>query len=193
MGTKDLYHLCDRHAKGVDVYIARKLSKIGKRFGFVRFIEMENQQKLLEDLNQIWIGSYKLFASMARFEKKAPVQRTRSVNYGPCSYHVTDKASYETHANGSRSSAATLKGKMDPNKKNTETQHAEMEWYFTQIHSVSNSFMVDERVVWLEIDGLPLCAWITKAFQKVAKAWGEPVFVDNEPLAEPGFQVKGLT
>ncbi|GKC01276.1 hypothetical protein Tco_0987412 [Tanacetum coccineum] len=82
---------------------------------------MENQQKLLEDLNQIWIGSYKLFASMARFEKKAPVQRTRSVNYGPCSYHVTDKASYEKHANGSRSSAATLKGKMDPNKKNTET------------------------------------------------------------------------
>ncbi|GKB46477.1 hypothetical protein Tco_0897230 [Tanacetum coccineum] len=56
-----------------------------------------------------------------------------------------------------------------------------MEWYFTQIHSVSNSFMVNERIVWLEIEGLPLCAWTAKAFKKVENVWGEPVFVDDDP------------
>ncbi|GKF66861.1 hypothetical protein Tco_0193378 [Tanacetum coccineum] len=80
---------------------------------------MENQQKLLENLNQIWIGSYKLFASVARFEKKTPVQRTQSVNCGPRPYRVNNNGGYETQANGSRSYAATLKGKLDPNKENT--------------------------------------------------------------------------
>ncbi|GJS68656.1 putative RNA-directed DNA polymerase, eukaryota, reverse transcriptase zinc-binding domain protein [Tanacetum coccineum] len=197
VGTKDLFQLCAWHARVVDVYIAYKLSKIGKRFGFVRFIKMENQQKLLENLNQIWIGSYKLFASMARFEKKTPVQRTQSVNCGPCPYRVNNKGGYETQANGSRSYAATLKGKLDPNKENTTkaacfkkvTLH-ESDLLnivdsrcvvLVKIHSVSNSFMVDERIVWLEIEGLPLCAWTTKAFKKVANAWGKPVFIDDDP------------
>ncbi|GKB46478.1 RNA-directed DNA polymerase, eukaryota [Tanacetum coccineum] len=119
VGTKDLFHLCDRHARVADVYIARKLSKICKRFGFVRFIKVENQQKLLEDINQIWIGSYKLFASMARFEKKVPIERSRPVNSGSHSYHGIDKGSHDTQVNGSRSYAATLKGKMEPDKQKT--------------------------------------------------------------------------
>ncbi|GJV06889.1 RNA-directed DNA polymerase, eukaryota, reverse transcriptase zinc-binding domain protein [Tanacetum coccineum] len=57
----------------------------------------------------------------------------------------------------------------------------EMAWYFTQIKHVSESFKIDERVVWIEIGGLPLNAWTPTAFKKIASSWGEPLFVDDDP------------
>nr|GEV97898.1 RNA-directed DNA polymerase, eukaryota, reverse transcriptase zinc-binding domain protein [Tanacetum cinerariifolium] len=39
----------------------------------------------------------------------------------------------------------------------------------------------DERVVWIEIGGLPLNAWTTKTYKKIAGIWGEPLFVDEDP------------
>ncbi|GJX17368.1 RNA-directed DNA polymerase, eukaryota [Tanacetum coccineum] len=39
VSSKDLWKLCDRQGVVADVYIARKLSKSGRRFGFVRFIK----------------------------------------------------------------------------------------------------------------------------------------------------------
>ncbi|GJR39770.1 RNA-directed DNA polymerase, eukaryota [Tanacetum coccineum] len=62
VSSKDLWKLCDRQGVVADVYIARKLSKSGRRFGFVRFIKNPDQANLLEDLNKIWIGSHHLFA-----------------------------------------------------------------------------------------------------------------------------------
>ncbi|GKA14061.1 RNA-directed DNA polymerase, eukaryota, reverse transcriptase zinc-binding domain protein [Tanacetum coccineum] len=57
----------------------------------------------------------------------------------------------------------------------------DMSWYFTQMKHVTQSFKVDERVVWIEIGGLPLNAWTTKAYKKIACIWGEPLFVDEDP------------
>nr|GEY64785.1 RNA-directed DNA polymerase, eukaryota, reverse transcriptase zinc-binding domain protein [Tanacetum cinerariifolium] len=67
--SKDFWQLCDRHGVVTDVYIAHKLSKIGQRFGFVRFIKIKDLKTLIEDLNKIWIGNYHLFASKARFDQ----------------------------------------------------------------------------------------------------------------------------
>ncbi|GJS38952.1 RNA-directed DNA polymerase, eukaryota, reverse transcriptase zinc-binding domain protein [Tanacetum coccineum] len=57
----------------------------------------------------------------------------------------------------------------------------EMSWYFTQMKHVTQSFKVDERVVWIKIGGLPLNAWTPKAYKKIACNWGEPLFVDEDP------------
>ncbi|GJZ14264.1 RNA-directed DNA polymerase, eukaryota [Tanacetum coccineum] len=55
-----------------------------------------------------------------------------------------------------------------------------MELYFTQRKLVSHNFIPDERMIWIEIDGLPLNAWTTNAFKKIAGNWGETVFVDED-------------
>nr|GEX52683.1 RNA-directed DNA polymerase, eukaryota, reverse transcriptase zinc-binding domain protein [Tanacetum cinerariifolium] len=55
-----------------------------------------------------------------------------------------------------------------------------MSWYFTLIKHVTQMFKPDERMVWIEISGLPLNAWNSKAFKKVAGIWGEPLFVDED-------------
>nr|GEU40448.1 RNA-directed DNA polymerase, eukaryota, reverse transcriptase zinc-binding domain protein [Tanacetum cinerariifolium] len=51
---------------------------------------------------------------------------------------------------------------------------------------ILKTFKVDERIVWVGLYGLPLSAWTSNAFKKVAGIWGNPLFVDadqNESLA----------
>nr|GEW06789.1 cyclic pyranopterin monophosphate synthase accessory protein, mitochondrial-like [Tanacetum cinerariifolium] len=53
----------------LDVYFARKLSKVGKRFGFARFSHVGDVQGLENQLNGITIGRFKLIAHIAKFER----------------------------------------------------------------------------------------------------------------------------
>ncbi|GKD89121.1 RNA-directed DNA polymerase, eukaryota, partial [Tanacetum coccineum] len=195
MGSKDLWQLCDKHGMVADVYIARKLSKIGRRFAFVRFLKVKNTGSLIEGLNKIWIGSYHLFAAMARFEKK-PNATTKPIpkpsNNQP--NNQAKSASFSSHANPNSSYATALNGNSSLNyvpkdkiifKSVTldETDlidTSDMRNVILAKH-ITQSFVIDERVVWIEIGGLPLNAWTSKAFKKIDCSWGVPLFVDEDP------------
>ncbi|GKD51811.1 hypothetical protein Tco_1280787, partial [Tanacetum coccineum] len=53
----------------VDTFIPTKRSKAGKRFGFVRFINVFNEERLVNNLCTIWIDRLKLHANIARFHR----------------------------------------------------------------------------------------------------------------------------
>ncbi|KAJ9564378.1 hypothetical protein OSB04_000344 [Centaurea solstitialis] len=69
----------ESQGKIVDLYIARKRSRWGKRFGFVRFIIGSDWSKLEEKLNGIWIGMYKLRVNLARFSRARSKVKEKSV------------------------------------------------------------------------------------------------------------------
>nr|GEW38227.1 RNA-directed DNA polymerase, eukaryota [Tanacetum cinerariifolium] len=54
----------------MDAFIANKRSKAGKRFGFVRFLGVKNEEQLARSLASIWICSYHISASAARFNRQ---------------------------------------------------------------------------------------------------------------------------
>nr|GFA20834.1 RNA-directed DNA polymerase, eukaryota, reverse transcriptase zinc-binding domain protein [Tanacetum cinerariifolium] len=68
--AKRLWVECQSYERIVDAFIANKRSKAGKRFGFVRFLGVKNKEQLVRSLASIWIGSYHLFTSVARFNRQ---------------------------------------------------------------------------------------------------------------------------
>lgn len=57
----------------VDVFVPQKKTKAGNSFGFVRFKEVRNEQKLIDAISTAWAGSGKLFVHKARFERPKDV------------------------------------------------------------------------------------------------------------------------
>ncbi|GKB23124.1 nucleotide-binding alpha-beta plait domain-containing protein [Tanacetum coccineum] len=68
--SKDLFHACKQYGHVVDSFISSKWAKDGKRFGFVRFINVFNVERLVKNLCTIWVGRLKLNANVARFNRE---------------------------------------------------------------------------------------------------------------------------
>jgi len=56
-------------ARVKDVFISRRLNKWGKRFGFVRFFGVRDERSLERDLDQIYIGSRKLYVNIPKYRR----------------------------------------------------------------------------------------------------------------------------
>nr|GEZ19138.1 RNA-directed DNA polymerase, eukaryota, nucleotide-binding alpha-beta plait domain protein [Tanacetum cinerariifolium] len=55
--------------KVVDVFIPNRKSKAGKRFVFVRFIRVEDMDRLIGNLCTLWVGRFHLHANVVRYER----------------------------------------------------------------------------------------------------------------------------
>ena len=54
-----------------DLYVARHRNSRGQEFGFVRFVNVKNKSKLLQALNNVWMGECRFLAKEARFDRFA--------------------------------------------------------------------------------------------------------------------------
>lgn len=67
MMFSDLWRVCNRIRKVVGVFISKSKSRLGKRFGFIRFVGVKDSDAMIKTLCGVWFGYYKLFASTPRF------------------------------------------------------------------------------------------------------------------------------
>ncbi|GJS33367.1 RNA-directed DNA polymerase, eukaryota [Tanacetum coccineum] len=235
--AKDLWNVCNNYGTVVDVFIQTKKSKVGKRFAFVRFIKVFNLDRLIENLNTIWIGRFHLFANPVHFErpKKPNPPNHNNVAAAP-SYSMgvnhakvkVQNGSYVNVVNGfspavapgpSISSASALvlddscvverdltnhaMGKVKdvnsiPNLRTLLTeegfsvvnlvylggmwvmfefdkvetkenmmQHTGVKSWFHVIQNATHDFVSDERIVWVDIEGIPLNVWSRETFTRI--------------------------
>ncbi|GJS19697.1 RNA-directed DNA polymerase, eukaryota [Tanacetum coccineum] len=68
--ARDLWKVCNNYGVVVDAFIRYKKSKAGKRFAFVRFIKVDNIDRLVTNLCTIWIRHFHLYANVHRFHKE---------------------------------------------------------------------------------------------------------------------------
>ncbi|KAK8683777.1 hypothetical protein V6N13_039826 [Hibiscus sabdariffa] len=82
MHWKGLWHAFARHGDVTDTFIPRKLSRGGKRFGFVRLKSRTDAIRIIERLNGFILYGYRLTVKMARFKKGAFKEKS-SETQGP--------------------------------------------------------------------------------------------------------------
>ncbi|KAL8537033.1 hypothetical protein ACS0TY_012283 [Phlomoides rotata] len=71
-----------RVEKVIDIFCPKKRDNRGLSFGFVRFMDRATieKEKLMADLNNLWIGSYKIRVSSPRFKREQARKATTQYN-----------------------------------------------------------------------------------------------------------------
>nr|GEX84432.1 nucleotide-binding alpha-beta plait domain-containing protein [Tanacetum cinerariifolium] len=57
--------------------------------------------------------------------------------------------------------------------------------WFSQIIQAHNDFVIDERVIWVEVEGIPCKWWSRNTFSRIASRWG--TLLNGEELEEEGY------
>ncbi|GJU19724.1 RNA-directed DNA polymerase, eukaryota, reverse transcriptase zinc-binding domain protein [Tanacetum coccineum] len=52
--------------------------------------------------------------------------------------------------------------------------------WFAQLLQASNLFFIDERVTWVDIEGIPLKGWSKNTFSRITSKWGELLYFDEQ-------------
>ncbi|GJU83168.1 RNA-directed DNA polymerase, eukaryota [Tanacetum coccineum] len=234
--ARDLWNVCTAYGKVVDVYIPLKRSKTGKKFAFVRFLKVDNMERLIENLCTIWIGRFHLHANPVRFQRESMasfVQPSKvKINTGPVKNSFASVLKSNDHK-GSPSSdsspaivmddscivdndlSCSLMGKIkDINalsniyvifadegfdnvnisylggfwilieacsvaSKEKMLNHEGLASWFSELCIADPSFVSEDRLVWISIEGLPFNTWNNNAYAKIISQWGTLSEVDT--------------
>ncbi|GJY73817.1 RNA-directed DNA polymerase, eukaryota [Tanacetum coccineum] len=209
--AKDLWKVCNDYGTVVDVFIPNKKSKVGKRFAFVRFIKATNLDRLIENLNTIWIGRFHLFANPVRFERpKKPNLSSHKYAAAASSYPrgvdqtkgQVQSGSYVNVVNGpslvvahgpSISSASALV--LDDSCVVERDLSNHVMGKVKDVSSISNlrTLITEEGffvVNLVYLGGIPLNIWSRETFTRIGKKWGEAL--DIEDNVDSSFRRKRL-
>ncbi|GJZ69812.1 RNA-directed DNA polymerase, eukaryota [Tanacetum coccineum] len=217
--TRDLWKLCEGYGKVVDVYIPNRKSKAGKRFAFVCFIRVEDIDRLIGNLCTIWIGRLHLHANIVHYERpRKPSNSAGHVHanmHAPSGSYAT-VVKGNTQSNTLVTPPSTIPALVLDDSSVTERdlsryvmggmwvmieldnevtkqkmlQHIGVKSQFQVLQAAKQDFVSDERVVWVDIEGVPLNVWTRETFLKIGMKWGETM--DIEENLDSSFARKRL-
>ncbi|GJS06932.1 RNA-directed DNA polymerase, eukaryota [Tanacetum coccineum] len=202
-GSCDLWKICESYGKVVDVYIPNHKSKAGKRFAFVHFVRVEDIDRLVGNLFNIWIGRLHLHANFVRFERArkpynsegfahtnvhAPSGPYATAVKGntPLNVPITPSSSIPTLVLDDSCVKLSYLGGMwvmlEFDKVATKQkllQHIGVNSWFQVLQDAVQDFVSDERVVFVDIEGILLNVWSRETFLKIGKKWGETMDIED--------------
>ncbi|CAI9260933.1 unnamed protein product [Lactuca saligna] len=229
---------CNRLGHIVGVFIAKKLSKSGKRFGFIRFCRVLDCDSLIIQLREVWFGSYKLFASLPHSlannsQTSQPIIFSTAVQSDDWvkSYANVVRGSLHDTKNSKntgeiieltpgdfivekKQTTCLIKARdfstlpnlrvlcMDEGFDSFEIRYVGGLWVMIAFNSktacknflssitidhwiaekkpLDRNFVPSERLVWVDVEGLPLSAWSKDSFRKILSRWGIIAQLDDD-------------
>nr|GEY91503.1 retrotransposon protein, putative, Ty1-copia subclass [Tanacetum cinerariifolium] len=93
--AKELFHACNVYGHVVDSFIPNKRAKNGKKFSFIRFINVFSEERLVNNLCTVWMGRHKLSVNISRFQRNNNIDGNKAggvkVNNTSCNSFVPSK------------------------------------------------------------------------------------------------------
>ncbi|CAH1449455.1 unnamed protein product [Lactuca virosa] len=183
--VKSLWDVRDKVGKVVDVYVAQKLSKIGKRFAFVHFLKFSRD---VSNKGGSTVKGHVITLNyndqVLRSKVHADVQTSSFANVVKGDVGVKNKKGSVP--------VCILQGKEIDNSLSMKASIfclrslRRLRHIFQSLDRLLMVFFVKEHAIWLDLVGLPCCAWNDVAVKKLATMWGEVCFLEevgDTPLA----------
>nr|GEX92381.1 RNA-directed DNA polymerase, eukaryota [Tanacetum cinerariifolium] len=178
--AKRLWVECQSYGRIVDVFIANKRSKAGKMFALSRQEKNEAFSKNNGD----------------KTTNSIPSQKADHVGSSQ------NKKYYASFMNGNRDSKTLLTKEGFSNVKLTYLggmwvmieldneatklkllQHIGVNSWFHVLQAAIHDFVSDERVVWVDIEGVSLNVWSRETFLEIGKKWGETMDIEENLIS----------
>nr|GEV91264.1 RNA-directed DNA polymerase, eukaryota, nucleotide-binding alpha-beta plait domain protein [Tanacetum cinerariifolium] len=180
---------CSQYGRVIDTFIPNRKAISGKRFGIVRFTKTFDADRLVNNLCTIWIGRSKLHANIARFNRPP----LKNIKIGHQSHYVEKESKpaivLDDSCGNQRDFATVLMGKVKEFSSPTNLRLVAKEKFkanvvicswFSQLQQASNDFLIDERVTWVDIEGVPLKVWSKITFNRIASKWGDFLHIEDQ-------------
>nr|GEZ25781.1 RNA-directed DNA polymerase, eukaryota [Tanacetum cinerariifolium] len=146
--ARDLWNVCVAYGKVVDIFIPFKRSQAGKKFAFVRFISVDNLDRLIGNLCTIWIGRLKLHAN----KEKLNINALSNLHF------LLDNKGFGNVKLLYLGGHWVLLEMDSVDSKDKIIEHVGVNSLFVELKQASNSFVCEERLVWVLVEGLTIKA-----------------------------------
>ncbi|GKB83224.1 RNA-directed DNA polymerase, eukaryota [Tanacetum coccineum] len=186
--SKDLWVLCQSYGTVVDVFIPNRKSKAGKRFAFVRFIKVDNVERLVGNLCTLWIGN----SIMLRYTLPSFVSVVKGVSSPPIPLASSPALVLDDSCMVARDLDNFVMGELGSAKTKLKfMKHTGVASWFVRLCNARNDFVASDRIVWVDIEGVPLHAWVSANFNKIGKLANN--ILDSFKIIVKGkvFQIRG--
>ncbi|GKU98541.1 hypothetical protein SLEP1_g11532 [Rubroshorea leprosula] len=155
------------------IYCPPRKSKSGRRFGFVRFLEVKNEVELERKLDQIRVGTSKLWVNRPRFRMEEGRNRGDTK---PAEMNLVKPG---------RSFAEVVKG----NQGVEDNKGSNLQQWFEEVKPWSPSSVAKERFVWIRCQGVPIHAWGLEFFSSIGAVWGKVISLDDSTSKKIRFDI----
>nr|GEZ22486.1 nucleotide-binding alpha-beta plait domain-containing protein [Tanacetum cinerariifolium] len=165
--AKDLFQSCKQYGHVVDSFIPLKRSKEGKRFGFVRFINVFSVERVISRKDVGGADSGKSFVNVVKSICKS----------GTVDCEANPAIILDDDCLNSKDLTNSLLGRVKEfaslsNLKMVLTDEGFVD-ISVRIKKASFDFNPDGKVVWVEVEGDPFKFWSGNTFKRLAAKWGE--------------------
>nr|GEV51571.1 ribonuclease H-like domain-containing protein [Tanacetum cinerariifolium] len=196
--AKQLWDICEQYGKVVDSFIPARISKEGKKICLctiyqTRFQRGQNNEgvKNVEQKHHVRVNVP--FSSSFSRSFVAPVSNDARHHKNEMLIEDKPVMVIDEDCVSDKNSELTLVAKVktylggfwvsleftDIHARDSFKRHEGMDTWFSVIQQWKNDFRMDERVLWIDVEGIPLIAWTNTTSMKIAKRWGELVFTKH--------------
>ncbi|KAK8671541.1 hypothetical protein V6N13_038135 [Hibiscus sabdariffa] len=170
-----------RHGEVIDAFIPEKKSKKGIRYGFVRFVNLEDAEKghvedeTLRKLRKCLIGTMETVCSTSQVKDHLQAWGLNDITVkymGGCRFLIDIKD-------------------QDLSTRLQIQQWAILKEIFTEVETWTDLFHLPERTTWIQVTSVPLHCWNLTTFKRIVDSWGSLISLGEN--ASQSFDCEKVT